>query len=632
MKHKMNKLSLYTIGILLSFLPVNLNHGAINHEIESFNFFQMEHTSNLEISFKENKKIDLLNQYLKDDRQILLDFPNTKIRNKLLRGMDASEFSGSIVYISPYRRTDKQNEVRLAIQLRENVKYRVQQVGEKVIIEIENRHGAFETLAMEQRAKGGINSISSKVFVPKGHTVGDILENITYSGKKKYIGKKISFDVRNIPVESLLRMIANSSGFNIILGEDVQEVPPISLSIRNIPWDQALDTIMNLNKLVAKKNGNILMIKTLAKATEEEKEILQAKELSKRQEAMVTKVFPISFADTEDLIKILEEYKTPERGRISTDSRTNSVIVKDSFTVIERMKKIIATLDTQTPQILIEAKVVESSEGHAKNFGLANGLGVGYDPVGAIPDENIGPGFIFSTVSSGTFGDTGTGSTLLGTNIAIFRRLTNLSLELQMMESESKVKIISTPKVITQNKKEAKIVSTTTKNFKKVETTTTGRTETYEGIDATLDLAVTPQVTNDGSIVMAIKLTKEGFSPTTDPDRPPDKTSRSLDTNVLVDNGSTIVIGGIYSSDVTENHRGIPFLKDIPLLGWLFRTAYNPSENKNELIIFITPRIINQEEAGLSGNDLAIIEGDETTIKKSKEGSDPTATQVNAEG
>ena len=163
---------------------------------------------------------------------------------------------------------------------------------------------------------------------------------------------------------------------------------------------------------------------------------------------------------------------------------------------------------------------------------------------------------------------------------------------------------MSSPKVITQNKQKATITSTDTRSFQQVSGVGNQATTSFQQTDAVLKLDVTPQVTNDGSISMEISFDKEQFGIVPSPGAPPNKSSRSVNTNVLVDNGATIVIGGIYSFEKSESHSGIPFLKDIPLVGWLFRTAFNPTISKNEMIIFITPRVINQEEAGLTTGSL----------------------------
>lgn len=186
--------------------------------------------------------------------------------------------------------------------------------------------------------------------------------------------------------------------------------------------------------------------------------------------------------------------------------------------------------------------------------------------------------------------------------IGIYRRLLNLDLNLQLMESEAKGRIISTPKVVTQNKKAATITSTEETSFR-VQQPATGNQPalaTFEKVQAELSLKVTPQVTNDGAITMEIDISKSAFGARPSVDSPPDQTSRNVKTNVLVENGSTVVIGGLYQTSTLETQSGVPFLKDLPLIGWLFRSPYAPDTNKNELIVFMTPRIINQEEAGMT--------------------------------
>jgi type IV pilus assembly protein PilQ len=169
-----------------------------------------------------------------------------------------------------------------------------------------------------------------------------------------------------------------------------------------------------------------------------------------------------------------------------------------------------------------------------------------------------------------------------------------------MLESESKVRIITAPKIVTQNKKSATITSTETTSFAVTQVVAGAPPiTTFEQTPIVLNLTVTPQVTNEGSINMEVKVDKGSFGERQFAGAPPNTTNRQIATNVLVDNGSTVVLGGLYNTATTESHSGIPFLKDLPLLGWLFRSPHNPQTTRNELLIFLTPRIINQEEAGL---------------------------------
>lgn len=585
---------------LIPIFVFSLNISA--QEIKSVNFVQEGEVSKLII---EADRDDIIAErfHVSEDKQIILDLKNVKVSPKYLRGIDTSEFPGSAVFISGYKKPGTQNDIRFAVQLRDNVRSILETKGNSIVLNIENRFGVF-TLNKIRNSESKNTSLRSDdkiedvvgLNVPKSNGLEDILENLTMSGPKKYVGKRISINVRDIPVQDLLNMIADTSGFNIIIDQTVNSLPPLTLTLTNVPWDQALDTVMSLSKLVAQKNSNILIVKTLAVATKEREEELAAAKLKEGLEPLVTRIFLINYATLGDIQKIVIDYITKDKGSIQLDERTNSLIVKDTVESIERIKKIIETLDTQTPQILIEAKIVEANESYSKRIGLARGITFGYDPIRDINQSNpTGPGFSFSSAPNGA------APSVAGMTIGIYRRLTGLDFNLQLMESESKGRIISTPRIVTQNKKAATITSSDQTSFRvqQLATGTAPAVATFQNVSATLNLSVTPQVTNDGAISLSINLAKSAFGLRPSVDAPPNQTSRNITTNVLVDNGSTVVIGGLYQTSNLEEVSGIPFLKDIPLIGWLFRTPYAPDVNKNELIIFMTPRIMNQEEAGL---------------------------------
>jgi len=608
--------------ISFGFLFLNLVYSlvALSGEVKQLKFYQENETSNLEIILGD-ENVNVNKFHVNEDKQIIIDLKDVTASSKVLRAFDTSEFSGAVVFISAYPKPQSEKDLRIAIQLRDNVRSVVERRGKSVVVEIENRFGVFNQAKVEesQSFEEKINDKEmGKINVPKSDSVEDILENLTFSGRKKYIGKKITINVKDVSVEDILNMIADSSGFNIIFTEEIKKLPPLTLSLTNVAWDQALDTILGLNKLVAKKNGVILMITTLEKATEEKKVEIEARKLMEVEEPLVTKIFGISYANINDMSNILKEYLSKERGKITQDSRTNSLIVKDVPDVIEKMRKIIEVLDTQTPQVLIETKIVEVREAYAKEIGFSKGFSFSYDPVGRLADVaggelnspiggrvgagsaggNGGPGFSLSSAPVPE------ASAFLGLSISRFNRFFNLDFSLALMEQESKGKIISSPKVITQNKKKAEINATDTTSFAVTQGIGDQRSTSFQETDAKLKLEVTPQVTNEGSISMEIAVSKEQFGDRPSADAPPNKAKRNVSTNVLVENGSTIVIGGIYNYEKTETHSGVPFLKDIPLIGWLFRTPYNPLVKKNEMIIFLTPRIINQEEAGLAADRL----------------------------
>lgn len=574
-------------------------------EIKNVNFVQEGEVSKLII--ETDKDVLAERFHVTEDKQIILDLKNVKVSPKLLRGIDTSEFPGSAVFISGYKKPGTTNDIRFAVQLRDNVRSVLESSSNRVVLNIENRFGVFSKNKVRSAEADSVQSVEVSdtigINIPKSNSLEDILANLTLSGPKKYIGKRISINVREISVPDVLNMIADTSGFNIIIDQEVAKLPPLTLTLTNVPWDQALDTIMSISKLVGEKNANILIMKTMDKASKEKEEELKAVKLKEGLEPLVTRVFLINYATLPDISKIIKDYLTPQRATMQEDERTNSLIVKDTVESIERIKKIIDTLDTQTPQILIEAKIVEATESYSKRIGLSRGISFGYDPltsINAMPGVP-GPGFSFSSAP------TSAAPGVMGMTIGVYRRLLNLDFNLQLMESESKGRIISTPKVVTQNKKEATITSSEQTSFR-VQQPATGNNPalaTFQNVTADLTLKVKPQVTNDGAISMEINLAKSAFGSRPTTDSPPNQTRRNVTTNVLVDNGSTVVIGGLYQTSSLEQHSGIPFLKDLPLVGWLFRTPYAPDTTKNELIIFMTPRIMNQEEAGFSERQAA---------------------------
>lgn len=604
-------LSLVTLG-----LPFRL---MANEELLAINFTQQNEVSELELVLSANN-VEAKKFNVTEDKQIIIDLKGVEASERVMRAFDTSEFSGSIVFVSAYEKPGSPGDIRVALQLRENVRSVLQRMPNRLILKVENRYGAFsqekiqknqtfeESMAEADKAEED-QDVRGKLNVPRSDSVEDILENLTQSGRKRYVGKKISFNLKDVSVNDILKMIAETSGFNIITTNQVKELPPLTLNLTNIPWDQALDTILSLNKLVAEKNGMILTIKTLNQATVEAEEAAKARELAEVEEPLVTTVFPISYASNKELSEIITNYLTPERGKISIDQRTNSLIVNDTSSQIEKIRKIVETLDTQTPQVLIESKIVEVTESFSQEIGLQNGLSFGYDPIGSNRGvepapvgeaeggdfADAGPGFSFSSAPTSGEG----ARTFFGLSVSKFNRLLNLEFDLQLLETESKAKIVASPKVITENKKRATLTTRDTTSFARSSGVGEDRTQEFEEISAELSLQVTPQVTNEGSISLEIELAKEQFGSRPSASAPPDKQGRGISTNVLVDNGSTIVLGGIYNFEERESVSGVPFLKDVPLVGWLFRTPHNPATQKNELVIFITPRVINQEEAGL---------------------------------
>ncbi|MCT4642571.1 MAG: type IV pilus secretin PilQ [Bacteriovoracaceae bacterium] len=565
-------------------------------QVKSVNFIQEGEVSKLIIDL--DKEAFAQKVHIKEDKQIILDLKDVNADKRYLRGIDTSEFVGSSVYISPYRKPGTKSDLRFTVQLRDNVRSILENKNNRVILHIENRFGVFSRKKISKSEKNEKIQDEQKIInIPKSFAMNDILENLTQAGVKKYIGKKISINVNNMSYKDLLKIIAETSGFNIIIDDAIGQLKPLTLNLTNLPWDEALDTILNLGNLVAQKHSNILTVKTAAQARAEKLQEIENKKNNRIQEPLVTKVFSISFADSTNLVTIINDYLTKDRGRVQQDKRTNQLIVTDTVEVIEKIKSIMKTLDTQEPQVLIEAKIVEANEGYEFKAGLGiGGIQAGYDPVTPTASLNTNSGSFSISSAPGA-----NAPTLLGANITVFKRLLDLKFNLDLMESENKGRVVTSPKIITENNQKANISSSNS-----IPVLVTNRdastgliTETYEDVTANINLDVTPKVTNDGSIALDVSITKEGFSGEAAAGVRPPKTSNAIKTKVLVDNGSTVVIGGLYQTQSSQVDSGVPFLKDLPLIGWLFRSAYNPKKTRSEIIIFLTPRIINQKEAGL---------------------------------
>lgn len=585
----------FFLSVLFGLLSTSIASAAV--DMKAINFTQKGETSELELIFDSNN-VQASKFQVKEDKQIIIDLTDVTATDRVMRAFDTSQFSGGVVFVKAYKKPKSEKDIRIAIQLRDNVRSVLVRKPNRVILQIENRFGVFSQKKAEegQTYKEKISDVSaaeaSKLNIPRSESIEDILENITMSGRKKYIGKKVTMNLKNITPEDILKIIAETSGFNIVLTEDVKKLAPITLNLVDVPWDQALDTVLDMNKLVATKNGMILVVNTFENYSKDQELAKKAKASAVEQEPLLTKIFPISFANIDDLQKIVVEYSTEKRGKIAKDTRTNSLIVKDTADVVEKIKKIVELLDTQTPQVLIESKIVEVVERYTKEIGLENGLQFGYDPI-STPSASVQSGsFSFSTAPTSA-------SNVLGLTIGRFNRLINLDFKLNLMESEDKAKIISSPKVITKNNVKAEIVQDENSYYLEQSTADGTTTSNWVPQNAKLKLEVTPQVTNEGSISMDVSVQKDSLGTQVALNAPKPETKRTVKTQVLVDNGTTVVVGGIYTYVNTESHSGVPFLKDIPLLGWLFRTQYNPATEKKELIIFLTPRIINSEEAGL---------------------------------
>ncbi|MEK7307215.1 MAG: type IV pilus secretin PilQ [Nitrospirota bacterium] len=411
------------------------------------------------------------------------------------------------------------------------------------------------------------------------------------------VGSRYSLEFRDADLKDVLRALAQENGFNIIIGEDV--AGRLTLSFKNVSLMEALDAILRINNLTRlQESGIIRVIKSPFPEGEGD---------------LVTKIIPISFASAKESSETLKGILS-KKGSISVDSRTNSIIVRDVPGNIEKISEIMRGLDSKTPQVLIEARIVEVNTNFTRELGVQWGGNLSQSTsLGTFQATGATSGSTTPTALTGGVGLSGNNFIVnLPANVSsghggalglLFGNISNtfqLDLQLSAMEDRGHGKILSNPKVLTLNNKEAKISSGTeilipTATIVGAGTGTTGGTTGVTTINAKLELTVTPHVTPDNQIVMHVKTDKKDPDFNRQVQGIPPLSTRTAETDLLVEDGETIVIGGIFTRSESSSEAGVPWLSNIPLLGWLFKKEAKV-ENQNELLIFITPTIYKDRD------------------------------------
>lgn len=406
----------------------------------------------------------------------------------------------------------------------------------------------------------------------------------------KYVGRRISLDFQDADIANVIRLIADVSNLNIVLGEDVKG--KVTLKLINVPWDQALDIILKMNNFGQIRDGNIIRIATLTNIARQQDEEAHAKETKIKAEDLLTRIIHVNYGKAAELTESVKKLLS-SRGDITIDARTNTLIVKDIEKNLDEVSRLVQTIDTQTPQVVIEARIVQVSPTFNRSLGIqwgataqtvSSGNILGLSGGGGGPTAAFGtpdPSFAVNLPAAQNFGGLGFS----------FGRFTdnpiNLDLRLSAGEAQGLTRVVSTPKVSVLNNQEAKIEQGESIPFS---TTSQAGTQTTF-VDANLTLLVTPHISSDGGIIMKIKISKNAPGETRLGASGPSILKKEATTNVLVKDGETTVIGGIYETTKTESISGIPYLMDIPFLGWLFKTS-TQREDTSELLVFLTPKIM----------------------------------------
>lgn len=404
--------------------------------------------------------------------------------------------------------------------------------------------------------------------------------------KFAYVGETLSLNFQDIEVRSVLQLIADFTELNLVASDTVSG--RITLRLDNVPWDQALDLVLKTKGLDKRQVGNVLMVAPAAEIAAREKQEIETKKQLQELAPLRTEYLRIRYANAAELFKLFVNQSgsgnggstatmLSERGQAIVDERTNSIILTDTSDKIEEFKVLVERIDIPIRQVMIEARIVRANDDFRRELGInLNASGSDTSPSGATLNAaraGVNAGFAAPT---GTFG-----WDIINADFLI-------NLELLALEEVGLAEIVSQPKVITGDKQAATIESGTEVAYQE-ESASGGTTTQFK--EVLLKLEVTPQITPDGRVIMDLDITQDNVASITATGIPVlDVTG--LSTQVLVSNGETVVLGGVYQTETVDGERKVPVLGDIPLLGKLFRSDVM-TENKSELLIFITPRIMD---------------------------------------
>ncbi len=497
-------------------------------------------------------------------KSLIVDFLRTSLPRNLQRKLDVTDFGTPIEGIDTFVQGDN---VRMVIEPKGLWEHTAYQTDTKFIVEVKPVVDDPNRLA-------------------KGKQIG-------------YAGEKLTLNFQNISTREALNVIADFTNLNIVISDSVSG--NMTLRLKDVPWDQAFDIILQSRGLDMRKNGNVIQVATREELAKKETFNLEATQKISELEVMRTENFPLSYAKGADIVVLLSGLESglesgkksgkkqrilSERGSAVVDQRTNTVFVQDTPSRLEEARKMIKQVDVAVRQVMIEARFVEAGDTFTRTLGGRLGF-KGPVSAGLVP-----PGFTAGIGGSNNVSLPGASSGTGGLNILFSAGVSKaLGLELTAAELDGKTKAIASPRVVTANGGTATISQGVKIPYTTLATSTTPAGTAF--VDATLSLTVTPQITPDDNIIMQLDIKKDSPQPAPSGTAPPIDTN-TIKTQVLVENGGTVVIGGVYTQSETNSTSKVPLLGDIPILGWLFKDNVK-KDNKKELLIFITPKILSDK-------------------------------------
>jgi type IV pilus assembly protein PilQ len=413
---------------------------------------------------------------------------------------------------------------------------------------------------------------------------------------KEYVGRRISLDFKEVDIADVLRLIAEVSDLNVIAGDEVKG--KVTIRLVDEPWDQALDVILLTKGLGFARVGNVLRIAAKDVLAQEEELRLQERRAKEKLEDLVVKLQPVNYASVQDVSGMVKQLLT-ERGTVNIDKRTNTLIIKDIPSVIDEATALIKAVDAMTPQVMIEAKIVEAGLQYSRELGTRWTFGTNPLTEASLggrdylfhggPDDGIADGLGNQVVFGNPITSSPTG--VLGLAATVLDEKFNFEVELQAAEVNGEGKVISSPRVVTLDNSPAIIEQGVSIPFQTFEN---GDAQ-LEFVDAVLKLDVTPHITADGSIIMKIKVSRNAPDDSVATlDGTPGIAKNQVQTETLVKDGQTLVLGGIYVVDRSDTGTAVPYLSRLPFLGALFRSNA-VGDNRKELLIFVSPRVVETQ-------------------------------------
>jgi type IV pilus assembly protein PilQ len=600
--------------------------------VESVHFESMPDTDRVVVTLNHPAEAKLV---APDDATIIVMLQDTQIAPDIERRVDTTDFGGPVEHVSVFKTPDVDyEEVRVVLKregsavsnltwqenqlyielARESADTNWDMPADDMVADQGGDMSGMEPMDMGTEgaapapdngvvpaSTGGQHTSASgsddPFFLegPADPAAIDMLEEGGFSDEKQYTGRRISLDFKDADIGNILRLIAEVSDLNVIAGEEVEG--KVTIRLVDVPWDQALDVILLTKGLGFVRVGNVLRIAPLDTLKLEAEARLQDRRAKEKLEDLVVKLQPVNYANVKEVAQLVKKLLS-KRGTVNTDRRTNTLIMKDIPSVVQEATALVKAIDTATPQVLIESKIVEASLSFSRALGATWGLG--YNPLGSsggAPDFHLADGLNPDLIGLASGAQTSNfiaanpifaaNNGFLSLGILGLDDHLQLDLAIEAAESNNKGKVISSPRVVTLDNREAVIKQGVAIKFEAA----TRDKITISFIDAVLELKVTPHITANRSIIMDLKVSRNAPSISAATGDIVGINKNEAHTNALVRDGETIVLGGIYVVDSGKSVTKTPFLADIPLLGTVFQSRTIQDERR-ELLIFVTPRII----------------------------------------